>query len=254
MTTARRAVGRPGNGANSPAPVDIWWWLTTESAHPEDASLLTATELAAAARLPRDRRGDAIGGRAAVRRILGRLLEVPPGQIEFGRRPCPGCTEDGHGPPYVRHPGTDLWISISHTRGCGLLAVADHPVGVDVEHQRRTRSADVAPKAMTPAENAYLRAIPEPEARNGAFLRCWTRKEATLKAVGIGIITDLSSLETLPADPGPVVIRTTVPGAPTRWETSDLPLPTPYVGSVAHASPSASPSPELLLHPYRHPH
>ncbi|MFD3697141.1 hypothetical protein ACFWUZ_13480 [Streptomyces sp. NPDC058646] len=65
-------------------------------------------------------------------------------------------------------------------------------------------------------------------------------------AVGVGIVADLSAVETRPADPGPVRVRTTVPGVPTSWQTSDLALPAPYVGALAHASAA----PGARLHTY----
>ncbi|MFF2192328.1 4'-phosphopantetheinyl transferase family protein [Streptomyces sp. NPDC058157] len=230
-------------------PVDIWWWTTTgptPAPHAEDASVLTGAERAAAARLPADRRADALAHRAAVRRILGRLLDVPPGEVEFGRRPCPGCADAAHGPPYVRHPGNALWISISHTGGCGVLAVAEHPVGIDVEHEARPWSPEAAAKALTPSEAAHLEAQRTPRARAHAFLTCWTRKEAALKAAGIGIVTDLSAVETHPAAPGPVTVHTPPPAPPTPWHTGPVPLPPPYLASLARSAPTA----DLRLHRY----
>lgn len=246
-TTAVRRPDPVRSGPDGPAAAEIWWWLTEEVARPGDPGPLTAAELAAAARRPADRRPDFTTSRAAVRRVLGALLDVPPERVEFGRRPCPECADAEHGPPYVRHPRNDLWISISHTRGCGLLAVAGHPVGADVEHgRRRAWSPEMAAKALTPAERAHVGAIAGAEERNRAFLRCWTRKEAVLKAVGTGIVADLSALETRPADPGPVPVRTAVPGVPARWRAVDLVLPAPYLGSLAY--PDGAAPPVVRLH------
>lgn len=222
------------------AVVDIWWWLTSAPARIDAPATLSPAELAAAARLPRHHAKEYVVYRTVLRRILGELLDVTPASVVFGRRPCPECGDLEHGPPLVSHPVNPLWISISHTRGCAMLAVAPHEIGVDVEKQRPIWSADLAARVLTLTEQAELSRISDPMLRDGAFLACWTRKEATLKAVGTGIVSDLSALESHSTTPGPVHLTTTVPGPPTRWQVHDLVLPDPYLGSLAFPATAES--------------
>ncbi|GGZ35748.1 4'-phosphopantetheinyl transferase [Streptomyces inusitatus] len=219
-----------------PATVDIWWWLTSGPDGPDrpaDPSVLGPAEHATAARLPPHRAAEYIAYRSAVRHTLGHLLGASPASLAFGRRPCPECGDPDHGPPRVTHPDNSLWISISHTTGCVMLAVAPHEIGVDVEKQRPLRSPDLAARVLTPSERAHLSHAPDPAHYDRAFLTCWTRKEATLKAVGIGIATDLSALDSHPATPSPAHLTTTVQGPPTSWHVHDLALPDPYIAAVA---------------------
>ncbi|MCM2387919.1 4'-phosphopantetheinyl transferase family protein [Streptomyces albipurpureus] len=240
MPTTSSSVAGLAADPNRPAVVDIWWWITSGSAPVDAPSVLSPAELAAAARLPRQRSQEYVVYRAAVRRTLGRLLDVPAASLVFGRRPCPECGDLEHGPPRVIHPVNPWWISISHTNGCAMLAIAPHEIGVDVERQRPIWSADLAAKVLTAAECAELSTIGDPVRRDRGFLACWTRKEATLKAVGTGIVTDLSALESHPATRGPVHLTTTVPGAPTNWQVHDLALPDPYLGSLAFPAAAGS--------------
>ncbi|SEQ91048.1 4'-phosphopantetheinyl transferase [Streptomyces radiopugnans] len=179
--------------------------------------------------------------RAAVRRILSEFLQVPTGSITIGRNPCPKCHSRQHGPPAIHRPATDRWISISHTTGLGLLAVSPFPVGVDVEAVRQVRTDELADTTTTPAERHALLAQPPGTARSTAFLRCWTRKEAVLKATGVGIGSDLNQLETRFWAPGPAHITTNATGTPTTWRVDTLPLPHPWIAALAlpHHTPHA---------------
>lgn len=78
-----------------------------------------------------------------------------------------------------------------------MLAVSRTPVGVDVEALRDVHVTELAGVTLTAAEQQVVLVMPEPR-RTRAFLRCWTRKEAVLKAVGVGITTSLTALETSP--------------------------------------------------------
>jgi phosphopantetheinyl transferase len=77
--------------------------------------------------------------------------------------------------------------SVSHTRGLTVLAGAPVRVGVDVELVREHRYLDrLAQRAMTDAEWWRWRAEPGPD-RARAFTQHWTRVEAYLKAIGVGV-------------------------------------------------------------------
>jgi len=79
-------------------------------------------------------------------------------------------------------------FSLSHSRALALIAIGTRgPLGADVEHLRPVPDAlTLAERHFTPRENQALRALPAPE-RDRAFLTCWTRKEACLKAIGLGL-------------------------------------------------------------------
>lgn len=117
-----------------------------------------------------------------------------------------GYTEKGK-PFLLDRP--DIHFSISHTKNAILVAIADAPIGVDIEAFRSpsaaliartmnaTEQAAIAASAATAASAASAATL-EPSGTPQAsgtpealFSAIWTRKEAVLKLRGTGIEGDL---------------------------------------------------------------
>jgi 4'-phosphopantetheinyl transferase len=117
-----------------------------------------------------------------MRVLLGAYLRRDPQAIVLSISPF--------GKPFAVSPGGSarLEFNLSHSGDAALLAVgADRPVGVDVEEIRRERvSEDVARRFFSRAEVDDLLRLPAAD-RVEAFFRCWTRKEAYVKARGEGL-------------------------------------------------------------------
>ena len=123
-----------------------------------------------------------------------------------------GYTEKGK-PFLLDRP--DIHFSISHTKNAILVAIADAPIGVDIEAFRSpsaaliartmnpTEQAAIAASAATaasaasaatlePPGTAYSPGTPQASGTPEAlFSAIWTRKEAVLKLRGTGIEGDL---------------------------------------------------------------
>lgn len=78
------------------------------------------------------------------------------------------------GKPYF--PESDVYFSISHSRGVCAVAVSDHIVGVDVEIIKATYPPHLIEQSLS-----------EREIFDGDFTRIWCRKEAVAKMTGAGI-------------------------------------------------------------------
>jgi 4'-phosphopantetheinyl transferase len=152
-------------------------------------TVLSEDELTRASRFhfERDRRRFVVA-RAALRFLLsahcGRSAEVL--RFSYGERGKPAL-ELGKGDPPVH-------FNLSHSHELALIAVTrDAPIGVDVELVRPVADRDgIAARFFSPREaRAVARA--RPEHRDEAFFRCWTRKEAFIKAVGEGMAIPLDS-------------------------------------------------------------
>ncbi len=104
-------------------------------------------------------------------------------------------TESGdHGKPYLKkYP--ELFFNLSHSGSVAFLVWADVPVGCDVQVVRSC-SERLVQKACSPSEKQYVLSA-EGEERDLRFSRIWCLKESVLKAVGIGIGTRLSEIETV---------------------------------------------------------
>lgn len=127
---------------------------------------------------------------AALRILLGRYLDVPAAELVFDA--------DRWGRPRLsQSSGADaLDFNLSHSEGIATVAVAlNGPVGMDVEVRRPAPDAiALAERYFTAEERVELRAQ-ESSGLADAFLTCWTRKEAILKGIGVGLTVDPASIE-----------------------------------------------------------
>ncbi|MCX5193826.1 4'-phosphopantetheinyl transferase superfamily protein [Streptomyces sp. NBC_00249] len=221
----------------------VWWWRTPEHTDPADLPLLDTEEFRRALSLPAERDAAAfVRSRAAARRALAGLFGIEPREIALGRRNCPGCGDGSHGPPKLVVPSLRVALSMSRTAGCGIFAVgAGSAIGVDAESLRPVRGSATTDADLTAAEQRYLGELaPGPE-RDEAFHRIWTRKEAVVKATGLGLSgVELGRLETHPARSGPVRVTHTHRGRTSAWTVEDLELlPDVAVALARPAGPAA---------------
>jgi len=123
-------------------------------------------------------------GRAIVRNILARYLDIPPRQIEFQL--------SEHGKPYLPY-SKKLQFNLSHAKDYLLVAMTRSVrVGIDIEYEKSSIDAmALAKRFFSITEYQALQRLSS-EKRTSAFYRCWTRKEAFVKADGRGLTFPLS--------------------------------------------------------------
>ncbi|MEU1003531.1 4'-phosphopantetheinyl transferase family protein [Streptomyces tibetensis] len=229
----------------------VWWWRCPERVDPADLALLGTEEFRRALGMLAERdAAEFVRTRAGARRALGELLGISPATARLGHRRCPGCGADDHGPPLLVHPPLPLAISLSRTAGWGVFVVgAGLAVGVDAEALRPVRETLFAGSVLTAAERRHLDAMAPGPARHAAFHRVWTRKEAVVKAVGVGLVgTELDQLETHPDRDGPLRVTHHGIGGPTEWTVEDLRLTDHLAVALARAAGPAARGP-VHLHP-----
>jgi 4'-phosphopantetheinyl transferase len=123
---------------------------------------------------------------------------------------------------------------LSHTGDLALVALADCEIGIDIEALRPLADAvDLAGRFFCAEEAAEIRrALPAQQAE--IFLRVWTRKEAVLKALGIGIGDGLDRIS-VPTGKLPDA------GIALRGSDSvhlrDFPLASAYLAAIASLAP-----------------
>lgn len=115
-------------------------------------------------------------------------------------------TRDARGCP--RLADRSLSTSLSHAPGCIALALsADGAVGIDIEPAARAASMpEIAERVCHPVDAALLAGL-VPPAWNAALLALWVRKEAFLKAAGVGLAREMHGFAApadglLPLSPG----------------------------------------------------
>ncbi|MHB2166100.1 4'-phosphopantetheinyl transferase family protein [Alsobacter sp. R-9] len=145
-----------------------------------------------------------LGGRRLLRAVLHGVLGWEASQavleIEPGGRPrLPAVLAAG------------LQFSISHSRQFDSVAVSFRgAVGLDIEEDVPPNIPETADILLSADQAIRLRELPLAE-RGSAFLRAWTRKEAVLKAVGVGFAIDPAKLF-VPFDESSTPIRVDWPG------------------------------------------
>lgn len=137
------------------------------------------------------RRAEAIAyPRSAQRFRAGRLLLRRSVAALAGLAPTDVPVRGGEGePPVLDHPCDQIFASVSHGDRAEAVALASGPVGIDVEESCPPDFRALAPVVMHDDELGAFRSLPGAEAE-AAFLRLWTRKEAVLKAAGLGFSRD----------------------------------------------------------------
>ncbi len=154
-----------------------------------------------------------IVGRGVLRALLGRYLAMKPEALQFRYGAYGKPTLDGE------HRQSPLRFNVSHSHETALFGfVQEREIGIDVEYIRRDFSTeDIARRFFTPNEVESIESNPEAE-RVAAFYRCWTRKEAYIKAIGSGLSQPLNQFDVncLP-----------------EWSLIDLEPGEDYVGALA---------------------
>lgn len=127
-------------------------------------------------------------GRCLIRLLLGKLNNIPPGNIEIAGKP--------NKKPFAKISGSGNLVqtqfTLSHSENGLLIAFSQNQVGCDVEAIRNTKYDDVVNTSFTPNEAATVRNSND---SLKDFFKIWTRKEAVLKLNGTGLIDNLKQLE-----------------------------------------------------------
>jgi len=155
--------------------------------------------------------------RGLLRVLAGRYLDALPEGLELSQ----GAT----GKPRLRDENAALRFNVSHSGGRALLAFAwEREVGVDIEAERPVpEMASLVERFFSPAEAEAWRALP-PSERDAGFFRCWTLKEAFLKATGDGLMRPLDSFDVAfgPRDRARLLRAAGSPGERERWHLETL--------------------------------
>ena len=182
-------------------------------------ALLAARERARLERFhfPADARRELVS-RGALRWLLGSYLSRSLAGEEFAL--------EGTGKPVLREcsSGERLEFNSSHSGDWVLLGFSrGRSLGVDIERWREIDSESIVCDYFSPTEFAAWKNVPT-SSRTRFFFDGWTRKEAYLKALGVGLAKPLASFEVaLSADARSALITDSEDAlASERWEVCDF--------------------------------
>ena len=196
--------------------------------------LLSHDELARAGRFHFERdRQHFIVARGCLRTILSCYLKTPATEIEF--------IYGVNGKPQLADSclqAQPLYFNLAHSAGLALYAFTHvGEIGVDLEQIRSELTGDdIARQFFSKSELACLTRLPS-EVRQEAFFNCWTRKEAFIKAKGIGLSLALDQFDvTLAPNEPPALLWTGWDeNEASRWSLKGIIAGPGYVGAVAVA-------------------
>jgi 4'-phosphopantetheinyl transferase len=175
-------------------------------------------------------RHEYIATRGSLRRLLAACLSCDPGDVAFGYAPS--------GKPHLdrKFQSSGIDFNVSHTDGLAVIALSwQGQIGIDVERVRSDRDPrNIARRFFSQREQNELLNLSGPELHE-AFFRCWTRKEAYIKACGEGLALSLDLFDVEFVADRPAALLATRPDASIadRWQLHDLPVGPGYVAALA---------------------
>ena len=167
-------------------------------------------------------------GRGGLRYVLARYLDVKPQQFRF--------SYGEYGKPAL--VSEELRFNMSHSHGVALFAVArDRELGVDVEHIRVDfATEDIAQRFFSRVEVGVFNSLSKEEKVAG-FFRCWSRKEAYIKAIGRGLSEPLDAFDVTLAPGEAAALLRAERGDVSRWAMFDIDVGADYAGALAVEAP-----------------
>lgn len=212
--------------------VHLWQRRLEAKAAEIDAchALLSADEREQALRKRIERpRNDFILTRGTLRSLLAVYLKTSAKDFSF--------EYTHYGKPLLKEH-SDLRFNVSHSDGLALLAfVRSRDIGVDVEKVRRqTDTRQLAERFFSVREREDLRNL-SGEELHAAFFRCWTRKEAYIKAKGEGLSLPLHQFDvSIAPNPTQALLATRPdPAEAARWTIRDVATLPCYAAALAVA-------------------
>jgi 4'-phosphopantetheinyl transferase len=213
--------------------VDVWRArldLPTDSLQTLEATL-SADEIQRADRFHfQGDKGRFIAAHGCLRDILASYHHWKPAQLTF--------SANDYGKPALSTDPSErsMDFNLSHSEDLALVAVTwERKVGVDLERIRQGISAQViARQYFSKSEVAEWLGLPS-EQREVGFFNCWTRKEAYIKAQGLGLSLSLESFDVSLGPNEPAILRATRPDPQeaARWTLLSLEVSPGYAAALA---------------------
>ncbi len=208
--------------------VDVWRVFLDVRSEPlqQMESTLSADELQRASRFHFEKdRYRYLLAHASLRDILARYLQCEPRVLIF--------SANEYGKPFL--PNLEIDFNLSHSSDYALIAVVrGRRVGIDVEQIRADIEIEsLARQNFSPREVSDLMALP-PEQRPIGFFNCWTRKEAYIKAQGMGLSLPLDSFDVSLSSNEPALAATRPDASEAaRWSLHSFAIEPNYIAALA---------------------
>ncbi len=200
--------------------IDVWTFDVEQFEQAATSEVLSAEEKQRAAcfHFERDRLCYSLS-HTWLRQVLSKYTQRAASDIEI--------RTERNGKPYLAQRSIEF--NLSHTDELTAIAVCRSPVGVDVE---RVRQVGQPLSALIGREDAETIAHLGQSERQVAFFQCWARKEALLKAAGMGLPENLERVS-VGVWPNSEIVSSIAEIKAWRWRVLDLHVPEGFAGAVA---------------------
>jgi 4'-phosphopantetheinyl transferase len=162
----------------APGQFGAWIWKSADT-NAIDAALSAEEVARVSAMAVEPKRNELARSLGERRHLLAMLLGCAAADLRIAH--------DNNGKPYLPHyPETKL--SLSDSNGWNALALSEiRPVGIDIECLRPLVWEPMLAMLSVPGEAEQIKRASGEAAPPSTFFRCWTAKEAILKAAGTGL-------------------------------------------------------------------
>jgi 4'-phosphopantetheinyl transferase len=213
--------------------VHVWRLRPAEYDVDHGWSLLSTDERERASRFYLDvHRNFYVATHAAVRRVIGSYLNKAPDALTL--------LEGLNGKPAVSN--ATLEFNLSHSGEFALLAISsDARVGVDVERWRHAHAAELITLATRFFSEREREGVCDSTLNDACvvqrFYAVWSRKEAYLKASGVGITGGLDHFSMSHDEPARLLEDQHDADAMSRWTVAALPVGNGYAAALVAEAP-----------------
>lgn len=208
-------------------PTQVHLWQATLHPSPDEYAQLMRVlsedeqERAGRFRFHRDRIRF-VASHGWLRRLLGRYVGADPAALLF-------TTEGKDKPRLAPDRSSDVRFNMSHSQDLAVYAISrERDVGVDLEWVPTDLDVATVLPYFTPRERADILALPT-DMQPPACIELWVRKEAVLKANGMGLTLDPAMIQVLGQG------QVTLEGQ--TWSVHGFAVPPGYTAAVAVPGP-----------------
>jgi 4'-phosphopantetheinyl transferase len=171
-----------------------------------------------------------IARRGILRTILGRYLNAEAGRLQFNY--------ENNGKPALTDTFGNQPIHFNTSRSESLALFAftrNYEIGVDIECIREIPEMhQIVENFFSAGENSAFFALPD-SLKKAAFFNCWTRKEAFLKATGVGLSVPLDQVEVslVSGEPAKLITPGKKGERESQWLIQDLKASSGFAAALA---------------------
>jgi 4'-phosphopantetheinyl transferase len=165
--------------------------------------------------------------RIALRKILSVYIPLKAHEIEFNYQQ--------NGKPEISESQNCNCIrfNVSHSGNFAIIGVTlKRGIGVDIERYRKMEFLEIARRYFSEREYGELQAIPAQDLQRH-FFSCWTRKEALLKGLGVGIAHLLDQVSVTATGPAEITCFSGNPDVSQQWCLMDVNMDPDYAAAIA---------------------